>query len=86
MHYMGPTGAVLVHHPSLAFGELRLGKPSEFLTREGCRAGAWRRHAEAGLIPMLNELRLGKPCRHRGASVDSTTRRVSAEGSRSPVW
>jgi hypothetical protein len=26
-----PTGAVLVHHPSLAYGELRFDKPSESL-------------------------------------------------------
>jgi len=42
-HDAVPTGAVLGHHPSLAFGELRLGKPSEFVTSEGCRAVAAQR-------------------------------------------
>jgi hypothetical protein len=41
-------------------GELRLGKPSESATGEGCRAVASRCDAEAGLSPP-NELRLGKP-------------------------
>jgi hypothetical protein len=30
-HHWIPTGENLGHQPSLAFGELRLGKPSEFL-------------------------------------------------------
>src|SRR6478672_5830148 len=33
-HDAVPTGAGQVHKPSLAFGELRLGKPSEFVTGE----------------------------------------------------
>jgi len=37
-------------HPSLAFGELRLGKPSESLTGEGCRAVAAQRRRRATLV------------------------------------
>ena len=46
----------LVHHPSLAYGELRLGKPSESLI--GRRMP--RRSGEAAKAG-LNELRFGKP-------------------------